>query len=112
MNDKQIVKAALTRTGTSQAVLSERLGYANKASIATMLSRPSDLRMNVLLRILDALGFEIVIRSKNRVDKAEWVLSEDNAPIETERYVSEEESAKLAAIKAENAAAMRESMKK
>ena len=109
MNDKQLVKAALKRSGESQAALSVKLGYANKTSIATMLSRPSDLRMSVLFKMLDALGFEIVVRPKNRDDKSEWIVSEDDAPIETERYIPESE---IERIKADNAAAMRESMKK
>ena len=86
MNDKQIVKAALTRTGTSQAELSGRIGYANKTSLATMLCRQSTLRMDVLYKILDALGFEIVIRPKNKADKTEWLLSDNENPIETELY--------------------------
>lgn len=91
MNDKQIVKAALARTGTSQAALSSKIGYANKTSLATMLSRQSTLRMDVLHKILDALGFEIIIRPKNRADKTEWALSEDESPIEAQRYVDPEE---------------------
>lgn len=102
MNDKQLVKAALKRTGESQASLSAKLGYANKTSIATMLSRPSDLRMNVLFRMLDALGFEIVIRPKNHADKTEWLLLDDDSPIETELYAPEVERAK-----ADNAASIR-----
>ena len=108
MNDKQLVKAALKRTGESQASLSAKLGYANKTSIATMLSRPSDLRMSVLFKMLDALGFEIVVRPKNRDDKTEWLVTEDDAPIETERYIP---AGEIDRIKAENAAAMREALK-
>lgn len=102
MNDKQIVKAALKRRGESQTSLAEKMGYANKTSIATMLSRPSDLRMNVLLKMLDALGFEIVIRSKDKADKVEWVMSEDDTPIETERFSPEVER-----LKAENVASIK-----
>lgn len=107
MNDKQLVKAALKRSGESQASLSAKLGYANKTSIATMLSRPSDLRMNVLYKILDVLGFEVVVRPKNRLDKTEWILSEDSAPIETERYVSDDEKQLLEKLKLDNAAALK-----
>lgn len=84
MNDKQIVKDAIAHAGISQAALSERIGYANKTSLATMLSRPSDLRMNVLLKILDALGFEVVVRAKNKADKTEWVLFDENARCNSE----------------------------
>ena len=97
MNDKQLVKATLKRAGESQASLSAKLGYANKTSIATMLSRPSDLRMSILFKMLDALGFEIVVRPKNRDDKTEWLVTEDDAPIETERYIPQSE---IDAIKA------------
>lgn len=79
LNDKQIVKDALNAAGISQAELSRRMGYANKGSLATMLSRPSDLRTSVLLRILDVLGFEVVVRPKNKKAKTEWVLFDDAA---------------------------------
>lgn len=92
MNDKQIVKAALTRTGTTQAALSGKIGYANKTSLATMLSRPSNLRMDVLFKILDALGFEIVIRPKNKDDKTEWLLADNENPIETKLYAPDIEA--------------------
>ena len=87
MNDKQIVKAALTRTGTTQAALSGKIGHANKANIAAMLSRPGTIRMDIFFKILDALGFEIVVRPKNKADKVEWLLSEDETPIETKQFV-------------------------
>ena len=65
--------------------------------------------MSVLFKILDMLGFEIVVRPKNREDKTEWLVGEDDAPIETERYVP---AGEIDRIKSENAAAMLESMKK
>ena len=84
MNDKQIVKDAIAHAGITQAALSARLGYANKTSLATMLSRPSDLRSNVLLKILDALGFEVVVRPKNRSDKTEWILRDEDSECKSE----------------------------
>lgn len=92
INDKQIIKAALKSCGWSQKRLSDAMGYENKSSIATMLSRDAALRLDTFMRMLDAMGFEVVVRSKYPgMTNEEWLLSEDTAKIETQRYVSQNE---------------------
>ena len=111
MNEKQILRAAIKRQGLTQPEVSKKVGLASK-TVGAMMCRQNDLALGNFYKLLSALGYEIVIRSKDDSDKVEFVLSDNDNPIETERYVSPEETTKLEAIKSENAAAMRESMKK
>lgn len=106
MNEKQILRAAIKRQGMTQPEVSAKVGLASK-TVGAMMCRPNDLALGNFYKLLSALGYEIVIRSKNNSDKVEFVLSDDDTPIETERYVSPEEAAKLEAIKADNAAAIK-----
>ena len=113
MNDKQIIRAALKYRGMSQPQLAKKMGYSSATSVGSILNKGNCLRVDVLFKFLNALGFEIAIRPKDSKG-TEWILLDNSDAIQTgfvERYVSAEEAAKLAEIRAENAAAMQESMK-
>lgn len=107
MNEKQIVRAAIKRQGMTQPELSAKVGLASK-TVGAMMCRPNDLALGNFHKLLTALGYDIVIRPKNSADTVEFVLSEDDEPIETKRFVPDEEIDRL---KAENAAAMLDSLK-
>jgi hypothetical protein len=89
MNDKQIIRAAIKRKGESQAGLATKIGYKNKTSIATMLSRPTELRLGVIFKMLDALGYDIVVRSRDTRDEMEFVFADNEDAIETVTYIPE-----------------------
>lgn len=111
MNERQIIRALLKRNGKTQPELSEMLGY-KKETVGTILKGKSEMGVGKFYRMLSALGYEVVIRKADGTDKAEFMLADNDEPIETERYVSPEEQSEISRIKSENAAAMRESMKK
>lgn len=74
MTGKEVIRAALAKTGISQMELSEMLGYKNKTSVGAILNKNSNLRTDVFVKWLDMLGFEVIIRDKN--DKTtEFVLT-------------------------------------
>ena len=111
MNERQIIRALLKRNGKTQPELSEMLGY-KKETVGTILKCKSEMGVGKFYRMLSALGYEVVIRKADGMDKAEFMLADNDEPIETERYVSPEEQSEISRIKTENAAAMREGMKK
>lgn len=100
MNEKQVIRSVLKHQGISQPELSERMGYA-RTTVGTVLADKHELKFEKIFRMLEAAGCEIVVRVKGSEDKTEWVFADNDTPIETERYVSEEELSKLAAIRAE-----------
>lgn len=114
MNDKQIIRAALKYRGVSQPQLAKKMGYSSVTSVGSILNKGNCLRSDVLFKFLNALGFEIAVRPIDDRD-TEWMLLDNSDAIQTDfvkPYVSEAEAEKLSEIKSENAAAMREGMKK
>lgn len=91
MNEKQIIRAALKSAGMTQPELSELLGY-KRETVGTLLRSKSDMGIGKLFRMMNAMGIDIVFRDREgKCGGAEWVLSEDESPIEAERYVDREE---------------------
>lgn len=77
MNEKEIVKEVLKTVGWTQTTLAEKLGYKSQAGIAQMLSNAKgagkSLGVDTLVRALDAMGYELIVVSKNpSVNKNKW----------------------------------------
>ena len=103
MTGKEIVRAALVKSGISQMKLSEILGYSKRTSVGSILNKNNSLRTDVFVRWLDALGYEVIIRNKN-INGEEYILI-------VEPETEEEKQAESDRLKAENAAAIRAEMK-
>ena len=63
MNSSDIVRTLLDRKGWTQGQLSRALGYSSPGTISNMLRR-GNMTMDTFLSILDAVGYEMVIRKK------------------------------------------------
>jgi len=68
MKIKQAVKKILKQENLTQIELSERMGYARSTSLSTVLSS-NNPKANNLIKMMDALGYEIVLRPKNGSNK-------------------------------------------
>lgn len=113
LNEKQILRSAMTKSGFSQGKAAESAGITRNAFNCQLARQNSTMTLTSVYALLDAMGFEIVVRDKDgKYGGVEYVIDENRDSIETERYVSDEEKSRIEKIKAENAAAMRESMKK
>ena len=62
MNRKDAIKAAMKDVNMTQEQLADALGYAKQNSVASAIGR--NISMDKFEAIIDALGFEIVIRRK------------------------------------------------
>lgn len=62
MNRRDAIKAAMKDVNMTQEQLADKLGYAKQNSVASAISR--NISMDKFEAIIDALGFEIVIRRK------------------------------------------------
>lgn len=72
MTTKQAVVDVLKERRMTQADLASKAGYSAQSSISTSLNR-SAMQIDTLLRFLDALDCEIVIRDKSKYHK-EWII--------------------------------------
>ena len=64
MKRKDAIKAVMKDVGITQEVLAESLGYASQNSVASAIGR--NISMDKFEEIMNALGFEIVIRRKRK----------------------------------------------
>lgn len=123
MNEKHIIRMCLTICGLTLKSVSERIGVKANA-IANQLGRPdSTMTLTSVFALADAMGFEIVFRDKDKqYGGVEYILSErPESDSEWEKQMIKEQAEAsimrvdnkhVKEIKSENAAAMRESMKK
>ena len=71
MDDKMIIKNALTVRNYSQAFLAEKVGYAGQGGISRVLSSKNSMRLDTFVKLLNAMDFEVVVRSKTKSGE-EW----------------------------------------
>lgn len=82
MNSKDTVKAIMKMRGHSYRTLAQKLGYVAQngdvlpTGIANRLSGAQEMRVDTLIKLLEALDCELVIKS-NTTDKQEWTITVD-----------------------------------
>ena len=76
MRDTEIVKDVMKVTGTTQAKLAEKLGYKSVSAVTGRLNTPR-LSVNRFAAMLDALGYEVVVREKKWMTGDEWIVPAD-----------------------------------
>ena len=69
MNEKEIVRDIMKTLDINQTELAERTGYKAASGISEILNRKG-MRVDILLKLVNAMGCEVVIRSKD----CEWVI--------------------------------------
>ena len=72
MSIKKIIRIIMTMKGMTNQTLAKKCGYATASGISNILSRGSGMRIDSLLKIVDALDCEVVIKSKNSSE--EWKI--------------------------------------
>lgn len=61
---RDIIKDAMEADGITQKELAEALGFAAQQSIGNMLTRKNSMRLDNFVKMLDAMGYAVVIRKK------------------------------------------------
>ena len=80
MNSKQAVAQIMKDRGYNNTTLSTKLGYAHPSGISERLRGKQDMRVDVLVKLLEVLDCQLVIKS-SLDDKKEWLISDsDNEP--------------------------------
>lgn len=73
MNEKEIMQLAFEERKAKKSAVAKRLGYASTSSITDMMARKTSARFDMYAKVLDELGYDIVIR--DRFDsKKEWTI--------------------------------------
>jgi len=80
MTERQVIREVMKVRGWSQQKLAEEAGFKSQSNITAMLNtNTKGIRMDTLLKVVTAMGCEIVIRDKMGTKK-EWIISDEIEP--------------------------------
>ena len=71
MTGRQIIRKAMYARNYTQAVLAEKTGYSGQSSVHHVLYSRNRLRLDIFLKVLEAMDFEVIVRSKTESGE-EW----------------------------------------
>jgi transcriptional regulator with XRE-family HTH domain len=75
-----IAKDALTASGVSQAKLAAKMGLKSQQALFSMLNAKNGMRVDNFVKIMDTLGYDVVIR--NKVTDEEQIASAEGSDSE------------------------------
>ena len=72
MKSSEALRSLMEADGVSQAELARKMGYKGQSSVGNALSRDNGMRVDVFIKMAQAMGYEVVVRR----GKDELVVSE------------------------------------
>lgn len=82
MDAKEAIREAMKVCGWSQEKLAKACGMKGQSNVTGVLNRGSSMRVDVLLRMVNAMGFEVILRDTR--GKSEFVIDRSKAPEDEE----------------------------
>ena len=83
MDAKEAVREAMKVCGWSQETLAKKCGMKRQSNVTGVLNRGSSMRVDILLQMVHAMGFELVLRDGR--GKQEFVIDRSEAPAVVDR---------------------------
>ncbi len=86
-NSKTLVKEIMKIREHNNRTLAKKLGYVSKdndvlpSGVTERLRGTTDMRVDTLVKFLEALDCELVIRS-TKADKLEWIIGNEDSKVE------------------------------
>ena len=77
MDAKEAIRSAMKICGWSQEKLAAECGMKSQSNVTGVLNRGSSLRVDILLQMANAMGFELVLRDKR--GNTEYVIDRRKA---------------------------------
>ena len=71
MKAKEIIKQAMYNDKITQKELAQAIGLKSQQAVGNLLLREHGLRLDPFLKMLDVMGYEVVVRKKLGVSE-EW----------------------------------------
>lgn len=80
MTEKSIIREVMSVRGYNQTLLAEKANLKRQSNVSEML-RSRNLRVDNLVRLLEAMDCELVVRSRLK-DKTEWKVTIESEDVE------------------------------
>ena len=65
MNARELMKEIVEESGLSQSTIAEKAGYKRASNVSECL-RSNNMRVDNMVRILKACGYDLIIRSERK----------------------------------------------
>lgn len=73
----EIARETLVAAGISQKKLADKMGLKSQQALFSMLNAKNGMRVDNFVKIMDTLGFEVIVR--NKVTDAEQLVSAEGS---------------------------------
>ena len=70
MNAKEIITTAMKQSGLNQTQMASMIGMNNQSGFSMALGR-ADLKVGFFVKVLNAMGYEVVVKKRSRGRKEE-----------------------------------------
>lgn len=77
MTDKDIVRECLKTLGWSQKTLADACGLGNQQAVGSRLTRGKAMNVSTFVRFMNAMGYEVTIKSKSKGSNQKFILTLD-----------------------------------
>lgn len=75
MKAKEIIKKAMGADKITQKELAEAIGLKSQQAVGSLLNRENGMRLDGFLKMLDVMGYEVVVRKKLGASE-EWKVEQ------------------------------------
>lgn len=73
MNAKSVVELVMKETGQTQSQIAVLIGAKGQQNISAAMNR-ADLKVGFFVKVLNAMGYEVVVKKRSRGRKEEGVF--------------------------------------
>ena len=87
MDEKEILREAMFLSNVNQGELAAKCGYKSQSSVSNIFSVQNSMRVDILAKLLDALGYDIIVRGRRKVKALggieyipEWTVRGEDEP--------------------------------
>lgn len=70
MNAKEVITTAMKQSGLNQTQMASMIGMNNQSGFSMALNR-ADLKVGFFVKVLNAMGYEVVVQKRTRGRKAD-----------------------------------------
>ena len=62
MKSNDVVRTVMSADGITQMELANKLGYKTQSGVGNALSRENGMRVDVFVKMMNAMGYDVVVR--------------------------------------------------
>lgn len=76
MNSTEIIIEAMKARGYNQTILAQLAGLKRQTNVSELL-RSKSMRVDNFIKLLNCMGYDVIVKDKNAANKNKWVVNYD-----------------------------------